>query len=83
MSMSEIADNKWESSAAKPPVATGIGAAQMVMFIGLTVFFFWMFGSVVYAIVGPQQTKLYEKYEKMDSKEAEEEREAKSAAEQK
>jgi len=83
MSMSEIADNKWESSAAKPPVSTSTGVAQIAMFIGLTVFFSWMFGSVIYAIVGPQQTKLHEKYEKMDSKEAQAERDAKAAAENK
>ncbi len=48
MSAAEIADNRWEVSATKPPVTTAAGLAQILLMSGFGLFFVWiMIGSVM------------------------------------
>lgn len=54
MSLAEIADNKWETEAAKPPVKTIASFAQigmMVLFVGV---FAWM---LLFSIIGMFSSK--------------------------
>jgi hypothetical protein len=54
MSSAEIADNPWELSATKAPVATAGGLAQVLLMGGFAVFFGWMTVMSVYAAVTPK-----------------------------
>lgn len=54
MSSAEIADNPWELSSTKPPVATAGGFAQLLMIAGFGVFFGWIGVMSVYAAVTPK-----------------------------
>jgi hypothetical protein len=42
MSMSEIADNKWEAAAAKPPISTFSGIMQILLISGFTLIFLYI-----------------------------------------
>ena len=55
MSSAEIADNPWELSATKPPVATVSGMAQILMMSGFAVFFGWLAVASVIAIITPRK----------------------------
>lgn len=54
MSAAEIADNKWELSATKPPVGTIPGIAQIVLMSGFALFFTWIIVSSFIGIVTPK-----------------------------
>ncbi len=64
--MSEIADNKWEASAAKPPVTTIPAIAQILMMGGFSLFFLWV---LIYSLIGAfgpdKGGDLEERYKKM------------------
>lgn len=47
--MSEIADNKWELSASKPPVTTIPAIAQILMMGGFALFFGYV---LVFSLIG-------------------------------
>jgi hypothetical protein len=49
MSSSEIADNKWELQAAKPPVGSASGIMQLTMMGGFVLMFGWL---ILYSIIG-------------------------------
>jgi hypothetical protein len=72
MSSSEIADNRWEVSASKPPVMTGGGLLQLLMIGGFTLLFGYITASSVVAIVTPKKegTALHEQYDKMKQNDA-------------
>jgi hypothetical protein len=53
MSAADIADNKWEAQAAKPPVGSINGIMQMLLMGGFMVFFVWIVIFSVIAIVTP------------------------------
>ena len=55
MSSAEIADNHWELSATKPPIATAGGFAQIILMGGFAVFFGWITVMSVIAIVTPKK----------------------------
>jgi hypothetical protein len=55
MSASEIADNKWELTSAKPPVVTVSGLSQIVMMIGFTIFFGYMLAFSLIGAFGPKR----------------------------
>lgn len=67
MSSAEIADNKWEISASKPPVGTAGGLLQLLMIGGFAVLFGWITFSSIIAIVTPKKdgTSLADQYDKM------------------
>jgi hypothetical protein len=54
MSSAEIADNPWELSATKPPVATVGGFAMIILMSGFAIFFGWITVQSVVAIVTPK-----------------------------
>lgn len=49
MSSAEIADNKWELQATKPPVGNATGILQLVMMGGFIVMFGYL---LVYSVIG-------------------------------
>jgi hypothetical protein len=55
MSAAEIADNKWELQAAKPPIGTAPAIAQLVLMTGFAGFFAWIIVSSVIGIVTPKK----------------------------
>ncbi len=65
MSAAEIADNKWELQATKPPVSSFTGVSQIILMVGFTGLFVWMLGFSVMGIVLPKQEGLAESYSKM------------------
>lgn len=66
MSASEIADNKWELEASKPPIGTPSGLAQIVLFMGFIGLFGYILGNSVVAIVTPKkESTLGEMYKNM------------------
>lgn len=54
MSAAEIADNKWELTASKPPVATAGGVAQLLVMGFFAAFFLWMIINSFIGAVGPK-----------------------------
>ncbi|TPV93037.1 MAG: hypothetical protein B7733_22665 [Myxococcales bacterium FL481] len=68
MSLAEIADNKWETEAAKPPVKTIAAFAQismMVLFVGV---FAWMLlFSLIGMVSGTSEGELERRYRQMES----------------
>jgi len=67
MSSSEIADNKWEVEASKPPV-TNAGAISQIVLIGtLTLFFAYILVmSAVGLFSGPSENSLEEQYKNLN-----------------
>jgi hypothetical protein len=54
MSAADIADNKWESQAAKAPVGSFQGILQILLMTGFALFFVWIVIFSVIAIVTPK-----------------------------
>ncbi|MFO0635942.1 MAG: hypothetical protein U0168_24135 [Nannocystaceae bacterium] len=68
MSTAEIADNKWEVQAAKPPVANAGGLLNLLMIIGFTVLFIYITAMSVVAIVTPKSgNSLENQYKNMNN----------------
>jgi hypothetical protein len=66
--MSEIADNKWEASSAKPPVTTIPALAQILMMGGFALFFGWVLVFSLIGAFGPDKGgDLEERYKKMQA----------------
>lgn len=65
MSAAEIADNKWELQATKPPVSNFSGMSQIILMLGFTGLFLWMFGFSLMGIIMPKQEGLADQYSKM------------------
>lgn len=57
MSAAEIADNKWELNATKPPVNTVAGIAQIALMVFFALFFLWIMVSSFIGIVTPKAEK--------------------------
>jgi hypothetical protein len=55
MSMGEIADNKWETEAAKTPIKDAGGIGQVLLIGGLGLFFSWIVVMSCVAIVSPKK----------------------------
>lgn len=54
MSAAEIADNKWELQATKPPLGTLAGVMQILLMAGFASFFVWIVIYSVVAVVTPK-----------------------------
>jgi hypothetical protein len=67
MSAAEIADNKWELQAAKAPVGTFGGLMQLLLMTGFALFFVWIVGFSVIAIITPpnEDSGLASEFQKM------------------
>jgi uncharacterized membrane protein len=67
MSASEVADNKWEASAAKPPITTIPSIAQILMMVGFALFFAWVLIFSLIGAFGPNKGgDLEERYKHMN-----------------
>ncbi len=53
--MSEIADNKWEVEAAKPPIMNFSGIVQILMMVAFSCLFLFILAGSVYGLVSPKQ----------------------------
>lgn len=62
MSTAEIADNKWEVEASKPPIATPGGIMQLVVITFFAGLFAWMMVFTVQGIFGATRETLADKY---------------------
>ncbi len=66
MSLSEIADNKWEREAAKPPTTTFGGICQILLIAAFTLIFVYILQGSVSGIFGAKRTGgMAETYHKM------------------
>lgn len=66
MSISEIADNKWEVQAAKPPVSNVPAVAQMLLIASFAGIFAWiLFGSLQGMFGAKREGGMSENYSKM------------------
>jgi hypothetical protein len=62
MSTAEIADNKWEVEASKPPVSSFGGILQIVVVTAFSAMFAWMLLFTVQGIFGSKRETLADQY---------------------
>lgn len=62
MSTAEIADNKWELEASKPPIATPGGLLQIAVIGLFAALFAWMMSFAVQGIFGAKRDTLADQY---------------------
>lgn len=55
MSLSEIADNKWELQAAKPPIGTFSAVCQILLIVGFTGIFIYILQGSASGIFGAKR----------------------------
>lgn len=65
MSLSEIADNKWEVQAAKPPVQSVPAVAQMLLIAAFAGIFAWILFGSLQGIFGAKRDSMADNYSKM------------------
>lgn len=65
MSMSEIADNKWEVQASKPPTSTVPAIFQILLIGSFAAVFAWILMFSVQGIFGAKRETLADSYGKM------------------
>lgn len=70
MSAAEIADNKWEREAAKPPVASVGAIAQLALVSVFILIFLWILSWTVMGIVGDKKSTMADKYGEMQAGDA-------------
>ncbi|MBK7824872.1 hypothetical protein [Nannocystis sp.] len=70
MSISEIADNKWEVQAAKPPVSTVPAIFQILLIASFAAVFVWILQFSVIGIFGAKRDTMADNYGKMGSEAA-------------
>ena len=70
MSAAEIADNRWEVAATKPPVTSPAGLAQIILMGGFAAFFGWIVVFSVIAIVTPKGEGLAGEYKNLNDSKA-------------
>jgi hypothetical protein len=65
MSISEIADNKWEVQAAKPPVQTVPAVFQMLLIGSFAAVFAWILMFSLQGMFGAKRATMADNYGKM------------------
>lgn len=65
MSSAEIADNKWELEASKPPVSTAAGILQVLLLVAFAGVFIWILIFTFRGIFGEKKESLADQYGKM------------------
>ncbi len=70
MSNAEIADNKWETQAAKPPIYTAAALSQLLMVAVLAFIFLWLIKGSLEGLFGEKRDGLAEAYGKMTNEAA-------------
>ncbi len=66
MSAAEIADNRWELQATKPPVTSAAGIAQIILMSGFALFFVWILVGSVQGIIMPKGEGLAGEYKNLN-----------------
>jgi len=67
MSASEIADNRWELKATKPPVTSPGGLAQIVLMSLFALIFLWIMVGAVQGIIMPESEGLAGEYKNLNA----------------
>jgi len=67
MSAAEIADNKWEREAAKPPVTNFGSIAQLILVSFFILLFLWILSWVFMGIIGDKKSTMADKYGEMNA----------------
>jgi hypothetical protein len=70
MSISEIADNKWEVEAAKPPVSTVSGIMQILLIAAFAGVFVYILQGSAAGIFGAKRDTMADNYGKMTNEAA-------------
>lgn len=70
MSNAEIADNKWEVQAAKPPIYTAAAISQLLMIAALAFIFLWLIKGSLEGLFGEKRDGLAEAFGKMTNEAA-------------
>ena len=70
MSNAEIADNKWEAQAAKPPIYTVTAISQLLMIAALAFIFLWLVKGSLQGIFGEKKDGLAEAFGRMTNEAA-------------
>lgn len=65
MSISEIADNKWEVQAAKPPISTFAGIMQILLLAAFASVFVYILQGTAQGLFGAKRDGMAESYGKM------------------
>lgn len=66
MSAAEIADNRWEVQATKPPVTSVAGIAQILLMSGFGLFFVWILIGSVQGMIMPKGEGLAGEYKNLN-----------------
>jgi len=67
MSASEIADNRWELSATKPPVTSAGGIAQILLMSGFGLFFVYILIGSIQGMIMPKTEGLAGEYKNLNA----------------
>lgn len=70
MSNAEIADNKWEIEAAKPPVTTVPAIFQILLIASFAAVFVWILQFSVSGLFGAKRDTMADNYSKMGNEAA-------------
>jgi hypothetical protein len=71
MSNAEIADNKWEAQAVKPPIYTVTAISQLLMIAALAAIFVYLLQGTLQGIFGEKRETMADSYGKMTNEAAE------------
>ncbi len=66
MSAAEIADNRWELSASKPPIKSASGVSLLITMAGFVLFFAWILAGSVQGIIMPKGEGLAGEYKNLN-----------------
>ncbi len=66
MSAAEIADNRWELQATKPPLTSAAGLAQIILMSGFALFFVWILVGSVQGMIMPKTEGLAGEYKNLN-----------------
>lgn len=69
MSAAEIADNRWEVSASKPPITSPAGIGMLLVMSGFGLFFVWIMVGSVQGMIMPKSEGLAGEYKKLNQQE--------------
>lgn len=65
MSIAEIADNKWEAQAVKPPIYSAAAISQILMMVALTFIFVYLLQGTLQGIFGEKRETMADNIGKM------------------
>lgn len=69
MSSAEIADNRWEVAATKPPVTSPGGIAQIILMSLFALIFVWIMVGAVQGLIMPESEGLAGEYKNLNATE--------------